>query len=65
MRVAYDAERDTLAGAAAKAGSSLSMLFVYGASREAAPARFALAPISADLSTLCRKVCATVRREQQ
>lgn len=62
MRVAYEQEREGLAGAAVKNGGALSILFVYKGVRQAQSARIALESIRGDMNSICRKICAAEGR---
>jgi hypothetical protein len=64
MRAAYELERETLAGAAEKAGSTLSVLFVYKGGRDPKPAPFRFEPVREDMSSLCRTLCLMAEKER-
>jgi ribonuclease P protein component len=58
MRAAYDRERETLTGAAVKAGGALNLLFVYSGENDPGARRFEFERVRGDMNELCRKVCA-------
>ena len=65
MRAAYDLERESLAGAAERAGGALNVLFVYNGAKDVKPARVGFECVRGDMSSMCRKICAAAGRERK